>query len=120
MLAAALARFLRADRGNFTVMGALAAVPLVLLMGGAIDFSILYSNRLQVQNPADAAALAAAKQYSVDPDAAHLAAYADNFFKGNVGSLFRSTAALVYDGVSFDSDHSRQLKLHVDYVYSPM
>lgn len=114
------ARFLGDARGNFVVIGALVTVPLIVAMGGAIEFGLMYSNRTRIQDAADGAALAAAKQYAVNPDPAALAALADSFFQANAGKLFRSEATLVYDGMQWTADHARELKLHVDYSYDPM
>lgn len=102
------------------MIGALTAVPLVLAVGGAVDLSMLYAAKLKIQAAADAAALAAAKQYPLDPTPAHLEKHARNVFGGNVGSLFRTEATLVYEGTTWTENHSRELRLHVDYSYAPM
>jgi Flp pilus assembly protein TadG len=119
-LRSAMRRLVRDERGNFAIMGALAAVPLLLATGGAIDYSMMYSAKLKVQNAVDSAALAAAKQYSVDPDPARLAAYAENYFRSNVSDLYRTTATLTYEGTSWTDDHARQVQVHADFVYRPM
>ena len=46
--------------GNFAVIFALAAVPIILLAGGAVDFGRAYYVRSDLQNALDAAALAVA------------------------------------------------------------
>lgn len=53
--------FLRDRRGNIVVMGAVAALPLTLLAGGASDFARSWQVRNQLQSALDAAALAGAK-----------------------------------------------------------
>lgn len=55
-----LLRFAGARRGNVAIIFALTLVPMVCLIGGAIDLSIGLSNKSQMQDAADAASLAAA------------------------------------------------------------
>jgi Flp pilus assembly protein TadG len=119
-LRAAVRRLMRDERGNFAIIGALVALPLLLATGGVIDYSMMYSARVKVQNAADSAALAAAKQYAVDPDPTRLAAYAESFFRSNVGDLYRTAATLTYEGTSWTDDHARQVQVHADFTYSPM
>ena len=83
-LVAALGRFSRDRRGNFGVIAALAAVPLILGMGGAVDYSNALRKRTSVQTAADAAALAAAK-YSGN-DETERVRQADMLFNANLES----------------------------------
>ncbi|MFD2236782.1 TadE/TadG family type IV pilus assembly protein [Aureimonas populi] len=112
--------FLSDRRGNFAVITALAAVPVIFTIGGALDFNMFYANRVRVQNAADAAALAAAKQFNTDPDSGRLESFARDYFAANAGELFRSSTELHYEGVSFNEHNVRELAISVDYSYRPM
>ena len=115
-----VARLWRETRGNFAVIGALTAVPLILVAGGAIDFSMFYSVKVKIQNAADGAALAAAKQFPSLKSDSEIQAFAANYFDVNTASLYRTTTALHYDGTTWDENNTRELKIHVDYDYDPM
>ncbi|MCB8840833.1 pilus assembly protein TadG-related protein [Aurantimonas sp. VKM B-3413] len=83
-LGAALGRFLGDRRGNFGVIAALVAVPLILGMGGAVDYSNALRKRMSVQTAADAAALAAAKY--TGNDETERVRQADMLFNANLES----------------------------------
>lgn len=118
---AVLSRRFRGDRGgNFGMIAGLCAIPLVFLVGGAVDLAIAQSRQATIQNAADAAALAAAQLYSTNPDPAALETIARQFFIANTGDLFRTKATLVFDGVSWTESHSRELRLHAEYAYDPI
>ena len=55
-------RFLKDERGNVMIMTAILAVGLVLAVGLCIDVARIYMTRAELQNAADAAALAAARE----------------------------------------------------------
>ncbi len=59
-----LRRLRPGERGNIAVLFALVAIPLLLLMGGAIDFANYARYKVELANAVDAAALALAKQHS--------------------------------------------------------
>ncbi|MCQ0988117.1 VWA domain-containing protein [Jiella marina] len=73
----------KADRGgNFAIMAGLAAIPLVLVIGGGVDYSNAWRTKAEVQAAADAAVLVAAKY--VGTDAAERERLADMYFAANV------------------------------------
>lgn len=51
-------RFASDDRGNVFVLFGAAAIPLILIMGGAVDFARYTRYRADLSNAVDAAALA--------------------------------------------------------------
>ncbi|MEX6506864.1 pilus assembly protein TadG-related protein [Jiella sp. M17.18] len=102
-LAAALGRFGRDRRGNFGMIAALSAIPLILAMGGGVDYSNALRIRTDVQSAADAAALAAAKYTGTD--AAERQRQADMLFKANIKSDIDVTSTkLTVDGKTFTYD----------------
>ena len=94
-----LGRFKAARDGNVALIFALTALPIIGMVGGAIDFSIAASNKTALQDALDSAALAGAKAAST-----YIAANgsgstqvaqaislgntaAQNFFTNNAGSI---------------------------------
>src|ERR1044072_1591479 len=60
-------KLLRDERGTVTIMTAILMVGLVLVMGLSIDVGRIYMVRSGLQNAADAAALAAARELNSGP-----------------------------------------------------
>ncbi|MCB1476848.1 MAG: hypothetical protein KDJ53_12490, partial [Rhodobiaceae bacterium] len=58
-----LARFAHDTKGNVAVIFGVALVPMIALAGAAMDFSSAYNARAKLQVAADAAALAATRNY---------------------------------------------------------
>ncbi|TFF25230.1 VWA domain-containing protein [Jiella endophytica] len=77
----AIRRFARSSAGNFGIMVGLAAIPLVLAIGGVVDYSNALRVRTSLQSAADAAALAAAKYSGSDEN--ERTARANRFFNAN-------------------------------------
>ncbi|MCE7029556.1 pilus assembly protein TadG-related protein [Jiella avicenniae] len=75
-------RFFAGQRGNFGIITGLAALPLIVCMGGAVDYSNALREKSMVQSAADAAVLAAAK-YTGD-DETERKRRADMLFNANV------------------------------------
>ncbi len=87
--------FWRNRRGNFAIMTAIMAVPIVLVIAAAVDMTRLLGVKEAIRSAADAAALAAASS-SLDT-AAERSDLADRVFAANldlakVGSLIKSNA----------------------------
>ncbi|TFF24844.1 pilus assembly protein [Jiella endophytica] len=57
-----LRSFLQCRRGNFAVMTALAMPVLLMMMGGAVNYSVAFSTQSRLQSAADSAALGAARE----------------------------------------------------------
>lgn len=66
-LASLVRRFGRADNGNIAVMFAIALVPILGLIGLAVDFSRMSALKSKLQAAADLAALAVAKNVASNP-----------------------------------------------------
>lgn len=62
----AFRRLLSDERGNIFVLFGASAIPLLLIMGGAVDFTRYTRYKTELSNAVDAAAIALARQ---DPDA---------------------------------------------------
>ncbi|KQT54521.1 hypothetical protein ASG43_02705 [Aureimonas sp. Leaf454] len=114
-----LRAFAGATHGNFVVIGALTAVPLVFMTGAMIDLSLLYRDQRLVQAALDAAALAAAQQSSSQSDPKVIEATARTFFNANTASLSRTTATMSYEGLSWNSDHERTIRISSCSTYDP-
>ncbi|NDW03880.1 VWA domain-containing protein [Jiella pacifica] len=94
----AMRRLAKADAGNFGIILGLSAVPLIVAIGGAIDYSNALREKAGVQAAADAAALSAAKFSGTDEKAR--TARADMFFKANLDAEIdiKSTSLKKVDG----------------------
>lgn len=90
-------QFMRAKRGGVAVICALCLPVLVLAAGGATDFSRAYGIRAQLQDVADSAALAGARQF--DPSAGGKPdVVAASYLKGNWGPVPFTSTNVTVDG----------------------
>ncbi|KTR03898.1 hypothetical protein NS365_17210 [Aureimonas ureilytica] len=113
-------RALLRDRGgNFTIMAAVLLFPILMGIAAAADISLFYSGRTAVQSATDAAALAAAKQFSVDQDAGRLQTLAENVFAANMAGVAQTTGTLTYEGTDWTPEGTRELKISVCSTYDP-
>ena len=83
----------RGERGSVTVMTAVLMVGLVLIIGLSIDVSRIYMLRAGLQNAADAAALAAARELNSGSDGLNDAVTQAQAAIGNKFGLSRTGAA---------------------------
>ena len=74
------ARFRRAERGNVAVMFAIAVVPLLGFVGGAIDYSRVNNARTAMQAALDTAALMISKDATSTMTAAQINQQAQSYF----------------------------------------
>ena len=81
-LSGTIKRFADAPDGNFGILIGLAAIPLILALGGVVDYSNALREKTSVQSAADAAALAAAKYSGTDE--AERTKQADRLFQVNL------------------------------------
>lgn len=78
--------FIQDRGGNFAMISALIAVPLLYAAGSAVDLSAAYNERTNMQGIADSAALAGGATYD-GTNTSDAIAKAKNFLKGNVSKL---------------------------------
>lgn len=90
------ARFAAARAGSIAPMAALSAVIVCGAVGGAVDLGQAYSHKLRLQSASDAAALAAAGSYQMDPDKSEASAIAraQAFFASATQNVPGATAAV--------------------------
>ena len=112
-------RFRGDQGGNFAIMAAVLLFPVLACVAAAADISLFYSDRTAVQSAADAAALAAAKQFSTDPDKGRLQTLAENVFAANTAGLAHTTGTLTYEGTDWTPSGTRELKISVCSSYDP-
>jgi len=86
-------KFLRNVRANVAPIFAIAAIPLIVVTGGVVDYSRAFDQRTVVQDSLDSAALAAAKKLGIWTDA-QVKTEAGNFFTGNVQNKVEQVPAI--------------------------
>jgi Flp pilus assembly protein TadG len=86
--------------GSIAPMAGLAALVIFAAVGGAVDFGQAYVAKSRLQSAIDAAALAGANAYQMDPDRNQAAAIAkaNAFFQSALAGLPSATAAIAIDG----------------------
>lgn len=105
-------RFLRNSSGQAAIIFSLASIPLVVMLGMAVDYSSLVSNKKHLQATLDSAALAAAVAYAnSDPN---YAAVAQKYFNTNAPDELKASPPVVH--VSIDKE-TLQLKATVDTTF---
>lgn len=92
---------LRNERGATAVMVGLLMVPLIGCLAIALDVGALYAERAQLQNGADAAAIAVARNCALTGSCAGGVAIAQTFANANAND-----AAAAVDGVTFPTTRS--------------
>jgi len=106
-------RFLRDSSGNYAIMFAVAAFPIMGTVALAVDYSNLERHRAAVQHSMDAAALATAKQFSAGTIGDALQAYAEDFFLANLPDFVEpskvSIQVSLVDVQTFDSNGQPQI-----------
>ncbi len=98
-LANALRRLPGDRRGNVAIISALAAIPMIVSIGGAIDLSSAYRARSVAQSAADAAALAAVAYSGTDE--AVRKKDADLIFAQNAKGVTASNTSLKLEGANY-------------------
>jgi Flp pilus assembly protein TadG len=80
-------RFCRNVSGQYAMMTAILAVPLLGGLAFAIDFTEMNRQRVEVLNALDAAGIATARQVITGATDAELVAYANKFFEANLSAV---------------------------------
>ncbi len=103
-LAPIIVAYGRENRGNVALMFGLAAIPIILAVGAAVDYSFANRAKTELDQIADAASLSAVSQSALALSAAADQKNAVKFFKAQAASLKRDTLgtvkAKVTDGAS--------------------
>jgi Flp pilus assembly protein TadG len=100
----------KSDRGNVGISLSLAAVPLLLVAGGAVDYSYVLTQQVRMQNAADAAVLS-----SVNPEVLEdqRKSQAERYFERNLSQSLAGTAKI--SSYTFDRDSSQaQIRVEAD------
>jgi Flp pilus assembly protein TadG len=82
-----ISRFLKDRRGNYAMMMGVAMLPIMGSLAIAVDFSEMNRQKQATINALDAAGIATARQVAAGASDAALIAYANDFFKANLGSV---------------------------------
>ena len=103
-LAPIIVAYGRENRGNVAIMFCLAAIPIILAVGAAVDYSFANRAKTELDQIADAASLSAVSQSALALSAAADQKNAVKFFKAQAASIKRDTLgtvkAKVTDGAS--------------------
>jgi Flp pilus assembly protein TadG len=86
--------FWKDNGGQFAIMTAIVAVPLLGGLAFAVDFSEMTRQRQETLNALDAAGVATARQVITGASDEELVAYANDFFKANLNSVDPANTAL--------------------------
>lgn len=107
-----LPRFRQDRSGGVAIVFGITAILVVALVGGSVDGSRAYLARSRVQGAVDAAALAGASQYILDPNHSDSAAItrAETYLASMLGSSSGITATTTLD------TQTGTLKMSVDYA----
>jgi Flp pilus assembly protein TadG len=105
-LARILAAFHREIRGNVAITFGIAAIPIILAVGAAVDYSLANRTKAVLDQIADAASLSAVSQSALSLSAAKEQTNAVKFFKAQAASLKRGSLGAVTTKVT-DSGNGR-------------
>ena len=112
-LGLSLAKFVSCERGNFVVLGVFAFPVLLGIAGAVVDFTIYDSHHKRLQQIADGAVLAAAREAGLEGWSQKTAqAVADSFIRANLAT--RTTDTVVYSAaIEVDTNH-RKVSVTID------
>ncbi|TKT69175.1 TadE/TadG family type IV pilus assembly protein [Aquamicrobium sp. LC103] len=113
-----LRSFIEDIRGNFSIITAIAMVPIMGGLALAVDYSEMVRQRQQALNALDAAGIATARRAVEGATEAELKVYAKNFFEANLGGIDPAKASLNIALPSSDAGGGT-LKLSADLRYEP-
>lgn len=101
-----MAAFHRESRGNVAITFGIAAIPIILSVGAAVDYSLANRTKAVLDQIADAASLSAVSQSALSLSAAKEQTNAVKFFKAQAASLKRGSLGTVTAKVT-DSGNGR-------------
>lgn len=111
-----LRRFLSDTRGNYMLMTAAALVPILGGMALAVDYTEMSRQRQLTLNALDAAGIATARRVVEGATDEQLHAYAQDFFKANLGDIEGASLTVV---LPKNNAGGGTLKLTADLKYKP-
>jgi Flp pilus assembly protein TadG len=95
-----LAAFRRENRGSVTVMFGIAAIPIMLAVGAAVDYRLANRAKAVLDQIADAASLSAVSESALSLSASKEQTNAVKFFKAQAASLKRGSLVTVSANVT--------------------
>ncbi|WP_048648611.1 pilus assembly protein [Nitratireductor soli] len=114
-----LRTFLQDRRGNFAMMTALLMAPVMGVLALAVDYTQMTRQRQMTLNALDAAGIATARRISDGATQAEAEAYAEDFFRANLGAVKPENATL-HVLLPNDNTGGGTLKLTADLKYAPI
>lgn len=90
-------KFWRSEQGNYAVATAIAMVPLMAGVGGAVDFAVATREGANLQNALDTAALAIGSKYVAGMTEAEYQAIGYNYFQANLRLLVNPTTKVDHE-----------------------
>lgn len=110
-----LKRLLKNSHGNVAVIFGLAALPLVVATGGAIDYSVAYDQRTTVQDALDTGALAAGRKLGL-LTTSQLKAEAQAFYASNIGTKLTNVPVMNVAVTGATLTATTQLKVPTNFL----
>ncbi|EKF20708.1 TadE/TadG family type IV pilus assembly protein [Nitratireductor pacificus] len=111
--------FLDDRRGNFALMTALMMAPIMGVLALAVDYTQMSRQKQMTLNALDAAGIATARRIADGATSAEAEAYAEDFFRANLGSVKPENAKL-HVLLPNDNIGGGTLKLTADLKYAPI
>jgi Flp pilus assembly protein TadG len=90
-----LRKFFRSEQGNYTVIFALALVPIMTGLAGVVDYATTTRDAASLQNTLDAAGLAVATKYYSGMSQADLETLGSDVFTANLHLMDKQEALLI-------------------------
>lgn len=103
-----LRQFCRSEQGNYAVITAIAMVPLLAGVGGAVDYAITTHEASNLQNALDSAALVIGTKYFDGMSKSELQEIGHEYFQANLRLFDKQSTTMEYDDWkgSFDAEAS--------------
>ena len=108
-------RFLQNKRGNIIPIVAIAAVPMIAVVGAAVDYSQLARYQGTLQQALDASALATAKQLGTGVTPSALEQFSKDFFFANIDGIPQQSITFTYGANNSTTSNVIELTAKVDY-----
>jgi len=115
-----LRKFLHSRNGNFALTSAIAAIPLFLSVGMAVDYANMSRTRTDLQQALDAASMQIAFETASGKTDAELEAFGQQAMLANLDTSVATSDSppqLHYYGIVTESDGSQVLSTAADYQY---